>query len=456
MAECPLQTLFGIQDKINFSLKLNLYFFVNRAVINFQVISDRYFKFNIDRLFIDIFWLYMLLIPIFGMLALSGTTLFFSFPKIPALLMVCLFAVHFVTHKVVLFSESILFLCFLPLAATVGFMEHGYTESTLSHVYVTLMPVLALSFGAHFRRRFEISFHKQRSFQKLIQVSFVAYLVIFPVYFWLVHSGRIDYWGLGIAGLIIVALFMLANRNYFKFILTIIITLLSGKRSVLVCILLTSLVPFLPSFHKRTNLRSFLIVGSMILVFSSLFVVAKEYDLLRRFELTAQIDFQDTVSMYKATGGRSQEVFDLIDYMSRNGYWVFGGGFGAQFETHDLSGEAIVRHYSHFTPLAYTLIYGSLFTVSLYILFSMNVIRILKDRKDRSRPFCLIFVALLINSFFGASPLSDPMIWFVLGFVKEKKRMVKSRNAHYVTLDRFPNLINFSTSRHALPKENEG
>lgn len=384
---------------------------------------------NINRptlyeLFIVTMWLYIIVMPVTGMLAFSGNKLFFHFPKIPFILMVCLFVLHSVLIKTKIFSESILFLFFLPIALIIGFIDHGFADKTLSHLYSTIMPILSLSFGAYFCRQDQMSLKLSKDFEKLMKFSFTIYIFIFLLYFWMTLSGRISYWGLGVNGLIMVALFMLVKQEYIKFVIMIGIILISGKRSILVATVLTSMIVFLPTLKLSINRKRFLAFFLICISLWGLFVIASKTDLLRRFQLTAQFDTQDEKSMYMATGGRWQEYLYAIDYINKNKYWLWGGGFGSQYNVYDFAGEFIMkRHYSHLTPLSYILVYGSIFTFLLYCSLTFNVIKVLINRNNRLNFFNLMYIALFINSFFGAAPLTDPLMWFFLGYMKMNEKL---------------------------------
>ena len=156
-----------------------------------------------------------------------------------------------------------------------------------------------------------------------------------------------------------------------------------------------------------------------------LILISLELGLLERFEYIKNIDFSNDYSLYLATGGRSNEIFDIIDHINLNKLWLIGGGFGETYINYSFSGnDILIKHYSHFSPLYLVLVYGLPFTLILYAYFLRFFYTGLKFFANNF--YFLVYTSLLLSSFSGAILMVDIFFWIFLGIIVDMIKYKKN------------------------------
>ncbi|MDW7669665.1 MAG: hypothetical protein SCJ93_12635, partial [Bacillota bacterium] len=211
--------------------------------------------------------------------------------------------------------------------------------------------------------------------------------------------------------------YYLSNKKWKYFLSGLILVILSGKRASLVMVLFAFLIYIYDLYRNKAKDRKFfkktkrIILTSMVFVSAIIGYLWNYTRYLNRFKLVLKFDFSNQYAMYIATGGRSEEIFRVLEYLNEKPLrYLIGSGFGAKVEVAD----NFFRHYSHFSPLAYVLIFGVLFSFLIYLLFFSKLL----SRVNINHPLYfskLVFAGLFASSFLGAVVLNDVNFWVFYG-----------------------------------------
>ena len=376
-----------------------------------------------------LFWLVFLLEflnPFYDFLYyIANINIVFLF-KIPLLLLVAISGVYHLQHGLIITTESRIFIVFGAIALMKGvILNQRFDSHFLTHIYTAAMPVLAISFGAHFARDFDA---RARAFlSRILTAAFYlsSIAVLFYLYFYYV-SESIGYFGYG-SHLPLIAAFLLPQRKYFKYVFALALVAFSGKRATTIALLGVTALYLFPNFslggffrlRPRRLVVALLIAGAGYLSFQYL----AEHGYLRRFAALANYDFSDDTAMFLASGGRWTELQGVARRLGDDlGAWIFGAGMGAHYFVNIPlpSPYREEMHYAHFSPVGYVLVYGVVFTVLLYASMFRTIVRRLVFRRTF---FYLAFASLFASSFFGATLFVDPKPWFFYGVLTSLGRV---------------------------------
>lgn len=329
---------------------------------------------------------------------------------------VCL-AYH-VKGPLVLPGVSLLFLVFGAWSLVYGLVVRGVNDPFVSHLYAMVMPVAAISAGAGFARRYGPD--ERRFLRRVLLAGVWMSIVSVAAYLYLHHvTGSIAYFGFG-SHLGFLVAYLLADRRFATYLLGLVAVVLSGKRSTTIVYVLATAAYAAPVSIRRLarvpRLRT--VALATLLAVAGAFAAQYLYQInyFRRFETTLRFDLRDERSMFQATSGRWHEVVGIGKALNEQPiYWVLGKGMGAEYTVEPLATREIeVRHYSHFSPFGYLLVFGGVFTALLY----GGLLRTLvAKRRYRRRFFYLGWLSLFAASFFGAILFTDPKVWFLYGAV---------------------------------------
>lgn len=318
--------------------------------------------------------------------------------------------------KIVLTSEIVLFCFFSIVPIASGLWFYGISSELVSHLFSFLMPIFSISFGYKLAYNFDKD-NAKHILDKLIGLAHTANIIIIVVFQYLVTLGYARSSQLAPIGLVISTLYYLSQRNTKKSIVGLIFIIISGKRASLVMTLFGFFVYLndlrrLVIKDKRLKKLFFKVMLSLSIIAGGLTYVFWNYTrYLDRFKLIFMFDFSDPYAMYVATGGRSEEIINIIHFMNEKPLrYIFGSGFGVKVEVFD----NFYRHYSHFSPLSYTLIFGLIFAVVINIFFVRNIFK-KSDMASSVYPFKVIFSAFWMMSLFGAVVMNDVNFWIFYG-----------------------------------------
>lgn len=318
--------------------------------------------------------------------------------------------------RFVVFFETIIFCFFSIIPISSGLMIYGVTSETISHLFAILVPIFGMSFGYKLADNFEKD-NNHILFSNIMKWSFWVNIILVILFQFFVGIGVAKSSQLAPGGLIIASLYYLTKKDLKKPLLGLLFIIISGKRSSLVITLFGMLV-YLNDLRRSQVLDKKLIkLLAKMFASISIFMGGISYYLwnytrfLNRFKLVFEFDFSDAHAMYVATGGRSEEIFNIIEFLNENPFrYIFGSGFGVKVEIM----ENFYRHYSHFSPLAYTLIFGLIFAVLIYSRLINQIIK-KSDMDNLVYPFKIMFSALFMQTFFGAIIMNDIVLWTFFG-----------------------------------------
>ena len=308
---------------------------------------------------------------------------------------------------------SVLFILPLFYGLTIGLFKGQMNSKMISHIYEYIMPILSLPMG------YELfsAVKEENSLKKELErtmvwggISYIACVMVFRIMYFLGFANYNAY-GSGTIDYVFPYLLFMGNGTMLPFLLAL-AGVLSGKRSILIKVALVLLLYVLTernnnSFQRRIKEFCLILCGVAIIVYCM-----KNTVLFNRIELTIDNFANEGGDVDLATGGRLSEIKMVVNLIGSNLFsWLFGGGFGTFITTE----SGIVRHYSHFTPLAYVMSAGIIFTIILFVCLLWYFIRSLCILSKTSRMFSGYMLMIIIGSFFGATMINEPKIWMIIG-----------------------------------------
>jgi hypothetical protein len=353
--------------------------------------------------------------PIGIMLAyLTGINFFFSIPKFPLILMFLLSVIFSFQFRLKINFIVVLFLLILPYAFFFGAHSNQISKPFFSHIYGLFMPVFCISFGQNFARY--STFQTRNKIYTTFVNNYKYLVIIILLYFSIYSAGLINYFGMSTYTAYYVAIFSSVN-NVFSAVGALVLTLFTGKRAILLGGLIVLIAYIFFSKNTNENSRLRLVKGFIVLFFPILVFVAASLGFLNRFENTINVDFGDERSLYMASGGRSLEIFSILEHIDTQDILLSGGGFGETYLLPELDSRDSIRvmHYSHMSPLYLTLVYGLPFTILCYLYFFIILFKSLFLK--RIDFFFLVYLMLFSTAFAGSVLFVDPKFWFFLGCV---------------------------------------
>jgi hypothetical protein len=335
--------------------------------------------------------------------------------KIPQVSVVLLLCAFHLQYRLWLIGPAMLFACGGMLAVAVGSIRGTLgSEGIVTHVFMTLMPILSMSFGAHFAAAPE-------SWTQPILRSGIRLLFLFSTLSILLYAyfhyvtGQIAYFGFD-SYLPVAAAWYLAKRQHRLLALSFGLVLLSGKRAPMV----TMAAPLVVMATRSVLLlrwRNLLSITGVIVLIATALWAANSAGLLWRFDAIRNVDITDWDSLHLATSGRSHEVGGLVASRAESPFlWWTGGGFGGGYTLLDSSFQENVlpetHYYLHLALLTYVMVFGIPFTAILLL----NLLLLGWRLRNHVEHFYVVgAVTMFVWSLFGAGILVEPAFWFFLG-----------------------------------------
>ena len=283
-------------------------------------------------------------------------------------------------------------------------IDIGYVA--LSHLFYGISPFLAMAFGVYLAARHQENV--ERGVQKIAKVFVLGLLALAVIYFctdslFLINPPSYS------SGLVFA--YVLSTQNIHvrgaKFWLLFFVDAFTGKRS--------SLVLWLFLIVKELRIYAlFPLVFIAVITFC-----LSVYDLLplRILAIFNPSHYTTEYGLSLISGGRSDEVFSVLDFLESNHYSMLGAGFGkAYLLISPITGWQEYRHYLHVTPITYFYVYG-VFGALFYLNVVFTTFKLLRVKS------CLLNFHLLVMvlSLSGATMLSNPLIWVVFGYLSSSK-----------------------------------
>ena len=335
-----------------------------------------------------------------------------KFPQVALLLL--LFAFH-LKRRVRITGVAVLFLFGGISAILIGIIRGTIVSPGLMiHLFMTVMPLLAASFGAQVAKLPE-SLGTPIHHAALRQIFLMSALTILLYAYFHYVTGQIAYFGFDSYIPVAVAWYI-AERRHGMIVISTVLVILSGKRAPLVTMFVVMVVNSWQSVFSMRGKRLVFSVGIMIL-FAAILWIADRFNIFYRFDAVFAVDVTDTDSLFLATGGRSSEVLGLL--VARKDapeLWWTGGGFGDGYTSLESAfseqDTLPVRHYFHLALLTYVMVFGIPFTVILLCYIGVTLWRL---RRQVNNFYVIGTLMMFIWSLFGAGMVVEPMFWFFLG-----------------------------------------
>lgn len=285
-----------------------------------------------------------------------------------------------------------------------GLVEYNYI--VFSHFFYGISPFLGSAFGVYLAARHQKNVEK--GVQKIAKVAVLGLLALAVIYFcanflFLINPPSYS------SGLIFA--YVLSTHSIYVrgggFWLLFFIDAFTGKRSSLVLWL----------FLLVKGLRIYAFYPLVLIAAITFFLIS--FDLLpSRISVIFNPEYYTTESgLSRISGGRSDEVFSMFDFLESKYYSLLGAGFGeAYLLVSPITGWQEYRHYLHATPLTYFYVYG-VFGALFYLHVVFATFKLLRVNS------CLLnfHLLMMVLSFSGATMLSNPLIWVVFGYLSSSK-----------------------------------
>ncbi len=344
---------------------------------------------------------------------------FFHFFKVVFVLQFSLFFAFYIIQRPK-FSPLQGGLLFAGLVAFIfGATTNIITKSFYSHIYGWAIAFFGVAMGREYEKAFSDII--EQTLDYWFRVCFLILALELSIYYYLVKSGYISYFGIS-TSMSFYALFFLARRRYLWFLFSIAFSLLSGKRGLIVGVSIVSFIYVFSCWWDAAlttgKIKSFIckVLVSVLVFCVATYGVATHTSLLDRFSSIFSADIFTEQGLYTATSGRTKEFRYIIKHIGENPYsWLVGGGFGEHYVEPIREVESLgwwKKHYSHFSPLYFVLVYGLPITLLIYAMLVNNVLTGVRRIRTFSSQMCL---CIFITSFLGASLFVDPRAWFFLG-----------------------------------------
>ena len=280
----------------------------------------------------------------------------------------------------------------------------------LTQLYGLGMPLACLMFASQFERRDLDKVHPiMVTFAWCYSVIAFSGVFAYAVFY---QWGMISYFGLG-TNVHYVLPWLLVSRGPLVLLPVGLLILLSGKRAVLVNFVVQVAIHFGANVVRRPLLGLGLLLGAAV----SLILLVNFTPLLDRFvqSISAMSNLVDPDALLVAFGGRGEEVVGIVQYFTEHpGHLLLGVPPGESYRwVVEGSGLDVTKNYAHVTPIGMVFRYGLVFTLVLYGLFVIFLIKYYAP-KD---PFYLAFVGILSSTAFGANMIVDPTSWLLIGLM---------------------------------------
>ena len=320
---------------------------------------------------------------------------------------------------------SLLFLVGFGTGCVVGLLNGQVNSHFLLHAYSYAMPILMLGLSWFLIEGFDKCPGIKSQLDKMVIFNVCIYIVCVVVFRIMCTKGLTNYNAYGAGTMYFLMPYLLFAMDLpILNLFAILACILCGKRSVLVVTMLLVFL-FYTRKERSKNRRLFdwllLILGSV-----GLYVVYLKTNYFARIVLTIENLIGSNKNFEVASGGRASEielVFNLLNTNIVN--WLVGHGFGV-FVVLRYDSGTVVRGYSHLAPLGYVMVVGVFFAVALYSYLFIRGLKLCCKRGKYYRMFGVYLLGFLLSSMFGASIISEPKYWIIIGmaywYEKKKER----------------------------------
>ena len=360
-------------------------------------------------LFYLLLFIYVLSVPVSGVVGWLGYPIGYHLFKFSFVLNFIFLLLFFAAKGS---GNSYWFLMFLVSAvlSLVVSIYSGNLELSffMSHVYFYMIASIGVAAGGRFYTYYGLKFIEADFFYK----SAIGVLFIFFVFYYMLYVyGYIPYWGLS-SVLPLLLPYFLINKRYFLIFLTLIIVVLSGKRSILLITLVQFFLYYL-FFGNVRWVRVFMPISLLVLIVSLWFMYP---NLFVRFGVFFDSDIGMSERVALMSSGRSDEILIFWDYFSNNHKTlVFGDGLGANLSVEYFNGNVKVLHYSHFSPFGLLLVGGIPLLITCYGPMVLLGVR-LAYRSIIKKEKHIIWAALILLYFIVVSLLGPAMFNDIICF----------------------------------------
>lgn len=251
----------------------------------------------------------------------------------------------------------------------------------------------------------------------LVSLTIVVSVMVFSEYV----LGINVYLGLSCQVLIVAFyLFLYQNKN-FLVILTIGIILLSGKRGVLVALLLSMFVysfPFMVVYRLKEVVIA-ICFGATVLIsigsYNSEFIE----------KIGDKFTLEDTKSVNDFSSGRLNEALSAVDFFAKdNVRMLLGSGFGFKYiyRQEDKSLENVEDYGNvHFSPLNPLIIFGSVIAIIYFLILILLILKTLMSSNNGIRwPMKSALIGSLVYTIFVFNLFNEPILWALMGFLNRE------------------------------------
>lgn len=311
----------------------------------------------------------------------------------------------------------------LPLGVAAGFAHNRGAAEMASHAVQAATALVGFSLGfAFLRARFDLwSVLRVTSYATMIVVP--AWLAAFLMAVWLRGSG-VPHYSLNLYALIIPFAYFLANRQGGMALLTFIMMILVGKRSIMLAGLAMMgwfwvLALMQGNIKERGDLRSW---HWFAMAFCAVFRLGFPF-IAARFGvdagLTEALRTTEVSDINTLSSFRGDLIVSVLKMMNGEPIqWLTGAGFGSSF-VFAYRDVAAVTYGVDIMPLHLAMIYGLPFTIIFFAAVAWMLAKasfgtIRTERGPLLVALVLMLVGFLLNSMFTFVSI-DPIFWFLLG-----------------------------------------
>ena len=327
----------------------------------------------------------------------------------------------FYTNKYIFFTSILLLIAVVKLFIAAILNTELIDKFIFTHFY----SIFLILFSFLFVERFALSDYilVLTNFRKYAFYYLIISCVSLLIYIYLYHTGKIAYFGMG-SNLHYVFPFFIKN-SFFLFALLLALIIASGKRAVLINIILQYAIYALYRYKERKGTLIIITLGLVI----TIFYFAFETETFYRFKGIFNVDFNDRYSTLIAFGGRYEEILSIFDFLKNHPFsLLFGASPGDSYhfvlnssdyfgiQSNDYDEQRNVAHVSLFTLV---FMHGVIFSTIICLYAIYYTIKYYKPTFE----LYLVFVGILISSFFGANLFRDPMSWIFIAFFIKFKRV---------------------------------
>lgn len=341
-----------------------------------------------------------------------------------SLLVIVLFLLDFKNMKLKL--VEVFLLIFPGMHSLYGLLINGLNRNTFSHLFTSTFFAVLLIYARN--QRFV--------FTRKLQLKFANWM------FWGLLISIISYKlapliGVKVYSVGIISIFMLFPmitffnyKNKFKFILTIILLVLGGKRGVLLSGLLAFVSVGLGQKSIKNSTRITVLVTASALSFSMFYMSMSPSRIMQLPDgiqpMFVRMMRTNPFSQYSSIDSdpRILEVKGAMAPLIENPlYILIGRGGGYSYEYLDATGNFVKElHNTHFSPVAILSRYGIIYTFILYFFILktiyINYRKMIKNKLSLEKQVLLIYViASFINSFTAFTIYLDYLFILSLGLL---------------------------------------